>query len=516
MWHGAGVAVLSPETADHRAAPPRARRRMAAGALVVAAGLIVPLVVLTRRVGDPDFFWHLLTGEWVLDHGRLPTHELFTYTVSGKPWVDQEYGNEILLALLYRGGGFLAVSLTYSLITWAGFLAIWRRIALERVPSVITALALALAAAAGVVVWGPRSQMISFSLTCLTLLWVEAFLRDRNRHLYLLPAIFVVWANFHGGFVYGLAVLGIAALAETLQAIFRGGDGAHRRRALRLWAVLAACALAALVNPHTAKVYAVALYIEFSHAQQTFIAEWQSPNFHSLGAAGLEILLLLTVVAMAVRRQRLWDILLTAAAFYLALAAVRHGPIAVAMVVPIVAWSAASLWESSRWRDRVALTLKRRSADVMAAATVLLLVVVVGTVGVMADTLSTQTASTDANFPVGAADWLLAHPQVGTRMFNAYDWGGYLIYRFSSPTSDVPPPNRRVFIYGEATLMGNALVQQISDVEGAQTDWQSILTRHRVDYVIERTDSALSMALGVDPQWRRVYDDGFAVIFVKR
>jgi hypothetical protein len=511
------VAVLSPETAEEPAATPsRARRRVRAGTLIVAAGLVAPLVVLTRRVGDPDFFWHLMTGRWVLDHGQLPTHELFTFTVSGTPWVDQEYGNEVLLALLDRAGGLLAVSLFYTAVTWAGFWAIWRRIAVERVPAVIAALAIVLGAAAGVVVWGPRSQMISFSLTCLTLLWVEAYLRDRHRRLYLLPAVFVVWTNLHGGYIYALAVVGIAAVAETLLHLFSRQEAAHGRRARTLWIVLAACAAAALVNPHTYQVYGVAFSIEFSHVQQTFIAEWRTPDFHSLGEAGLEILLLLTLAGMAVRRQRLWDILLAAAATFLALAAVRNGPIAVAMLVPIVAWNAAALWERSRWRGRMALTLKRRSADVLAASAVLLLVVVVGTVGVMADTLSTQTASTDANFPVGAADWLIAHPGVGTRMLNAYDWGGYLIYRFSPAPSDVPPTDRRVFIYGEATLMGDALVQEISDVENSQPDWQSILTRNRIDYVVERPDSALSMALSVDPQWKRVYDDGFAVIFVKR
>jgi len=134
----------------------------------------------------------------------------------------------------------------------------------------------------------------------------------------------------------------------------------------------------------------------------------------------------------------------------------------------------------------------------------------VGTVGVMADTLHSQTASTDANFPVGAANWLAAHPTVGTRMFNAYDWGGYLIYRF------YPDANRAVFIYGEATELGNPLLQQVSDVENAEPDWQHILTEHGVDYVIERTDSALTMALTVDPQWKEVYKDSFAVILVKR
>ena len=99
-------------------------------------------------------------------------------------------------------------------------------------------------------------------------------------------------------------------------------------------------------------------------------------------------------------------------------------------------------------------------------------------------------------------------------MFNAYDWGGYLIYRFYGDANG--DANRPVFIYGEATELGNQLLQEVSDVENAEPDWQTILTEHGVNYVVERTDSALSMALGVDPQWKRVYDDGFAVIFVKR
>ena len=141
---------------------------------------------------------------------RFPGHELYSYTVSDRVWADQEWGSEVLGDLIFRGGGFLAFSLAYVAITWAGFWFIWRRIGLERVPALIAGACIAVAAAAGVEVWGSRSQMISFALTCLTLYWVESYLRDRNRHLYLLPLVTLVWANFHGGFVYGLAVLGLA------------------------------------------------------------------------------------------------------------------------------------------------------------------------------------------------------------------------------------------------------------------------------------------------------------------
>jgi hypothetical protein len=470
---------------------------------MVGAALTAVLVVLCRRVGDPDFWWHMETGNWILAHGALPSHELFTYTVGSRPWADQEWGSEVLGYLIFKAGGFLAFSLAYTAVTWAGFWLIWRRIAVERVPALISGACLLVAAAAGVEVWGPRSQMISFTLTCLTLCWVEAYLRDRNRHLYLLPLVMVVWANLHGGFVVGLA-----AVTETVLWLLSPQDGAHRRRSIRLWAVLVACGVAGLLNPLTIRAYLAAIQTQTSAIQQSFIAEWHSPSFHSPGELGLEILLLLVVFAMAFRRPRLWDALLTVVGIYAALSAVRNAPLAAAALTPMVAWALAGAWERSRWRDRFAAWVRRRASDLLILVTAGTLLVAAGTVGVMTYTLHGQTASTDANFPVGAADWLAAHPSVGTRMFNAYDWGGYLIYRFY--------PERPVFIYGEATELGNMLLQQVSDVENSEPDWQTILNEHGVDYVIERTDSALTMALSVDPQWKEVYEDSFAVIFVKR
>ena len=509
-WH---PVVVAPEPVPPLATP-RTRARLprpTLGGVVVGAALTVVLVVLCRRVGDPDFWWHMQTGSWIVNHAAIPSHELFSYTVGSRPWADQEWGSEVLGYLIFNGGGFLAFSLAYTAVTWAGFWFIWRRMALERVPALIAAALLVVAAWAGVAVWGPRSQMISFALTCLTLYWVEAYLRDRSRLVYLLPLVTVVWANLHGGFVYGLAVVGLAAFTETVLWVASPRDPTHRRRSLRLWAVLVGCGIAGLVNPLTIRAYLAAIETQTSAVQQTFIAEWHSPNFHSAEEFGLELLLLLVVFAMAFRRPRLWDALLTLVGVYAALSAVRNAPLAAAALTPMVAWSAAGWWERRiAWRDRFEAWTRRRASDLLVLAAMGAVIVAAGTAGFAAYTLSGQTASTEANFPVGAADWLAAHPSVGTRMFNEYDWGGYLIWRF------YPDANRRVFIYGEATELGNPLLQEVSDVETAQPDWQRILTENRVDYVIERTDSSLTMALSVDPQWREVYADSLAVIFVKR
>jgi len=59
-------------------------------------GLVASLPLVVRRVGDPDFFWHELTGQWMVQHHAFARSELYTYTVPGTPWTDHEYLTQLL------------------------------------------------------------------------------------------------------------------------------------------------------------------------------------------------------------------------------------------------------------------------------------------------------------------------------------------------------------------------------------------------------------------------------------
>ena len=153
----------------------------------------------------------------------------------------------------------------------------------------------------------------------------------------------------------------------------------------------------------------------------------------------------------------------------MALSAVRHSALFVAAETPMLIWSFSPGWERCRAGARVRRVDRAESqATCSPARSRCLSSPFSGTGYFVRSTLSNQSAATAANFPVGAADWLAAHPTVGTHMFNQYGWGGYLIYRF------YPDPNRRVFSFGEATLLGNKVMQQVSDVELGNADWQQI------------------------------------------
>ena len=429
--------------------------------------------------------------------------------MAGKQWIDPEYTTEIIAYLVYKVGGLTLVSLAFGAVTFVGFLLIWRRVRLENANMVIAAIVIGTAGLGGAEVWGPRPQMITFTLTCLEVLWLDRYLRGKSRAIYWLPLVMIAWANLHGGFLFGLVPVGVAAFVEAVHWVRRVDGDIHRRRTRNLVLVFIGCIAAAVINPNGIHLYGYVIQPQFSGIQQNFIAEWQSPNFHVLEERGFELMLLLIPLAFLFRRPSLWDVCLTLVVSYLALSAVRHSALFVAAETPLLIWSFSAGWERMAPAARVRTWVATRGREVLGGGVAILIIAVLGTAYFVHSTLSNQARATAANFPVGAADWLAAHPTVGTRMFDQYGWGGYLIYRF------YPDPNRRVFSFGEATLLGNKVMQQVSDVETGSPDWQQIFAQWDIDYVVDVPGAPAVLALEVDPQWTRVYDDGFAVIMVK-
>ena len=468
--------------------------------------MIVIAALFVGSVQDPDFWWHVRIGQWMVENGRLPATDIFTYTVPGHVWTDHEYLTEALMWLIYSRVGAFGISIFFGLITYSGFYLIYRQV--RRQPFVIVALGLALAAVAGAPIWGPRAQMITFALTCLELYWMQGYLSGRSRSLQFFPLVMVVWANLHGGWVIAFVWLGVALLAELVGWAWDRSNPAHRAHVRFLGIITAASAVAVLATPHGFSLILYPFQTVASDAQQRLIVEWFSPDFHQVYLRPFEAMVLLLVIGFALRRPSLYEVLLALAALALALQSVRNLALFVAAATPVLVNSYSETWkEISRARG---WKLSLPSQPVFAAITaVALLVIALATIVHIAGETSPghQSSVTATTYPVGAADWLAAHPNVGTRMYNQYGWGGYLAYRF------YPQPNRRVFIFGEAALMGDDLLNKYEDVQTLRANWKEILDQCQVDYVVYNRGEALANVLATQPEWRLVYSDSVAVIY---
>jgi GNAT superfamily N-acetyltransferase len=179
--------------------------------LMVIALYAIPAVVVMRPVTDPDIWWHLRTGQWIVAHGAVPTTDPFSRFGLGRPWVAYSWLFELLVYGLYRGLGLGGILLYRVVLTLAVALSVHRLVA-KREPRFAVALGLVGAALLALLpLMNERPWLFTILFSALTLDVVLDLRAGRStRAAWLLPPLFALWANLHIQFVYGLFLLALA------------------------------------------------------------------------------------------------------------------------------------------------------------------------------------------------------------------------------------------------------------------------------------------------------------------
>ena len=504
----APAAAPRPENSPAPARPPGLVSWLSTRTLLIGGVLIVVTSLFTTAEQDPDFWWHIRIGEWMVQNGRLPSTDIFTYTVSNHVWTDHEYLTEILMWLVYNGTGLVGISIAFGVVTWIGWWFVYRRA--SNAPFVIIGLGLALGAVAGNPIWGPRAQMITFALSSLEMYWIQTYLSGRSRSLSYLPLVMVAWANLHGGWVIAFVWLGVAIAAELIGAVWDRENTAHLKHVRFLGIIFIASAVAILATPNGLSLVLYPFNTVGSVAQEKLIVEWFSPDFHQRYLWPFEAMILIAIGGFALKRPTLNEFLLTIVAIVLALQSVRNIALFVGAVTPVIINTYGAYWRELAAARRWNFARPARPAFAAVTAVALLLISGATALHIAGDINESEQQTVIAqSYPVGAADWLAAHPDQCTRMFNQYGWGGYLVYRF------YPQQNRKVFIFGEAALMGDDLLNQYADVQFLQANWSTILRRYDVDCVVYNRALPLTNVLEDGSAWRIAYLDSNSEILIR-
>ena len=233
---------------------------------------------------DTDLFWHLKTGELILETWSIPGHDLYTYTDSDKRWIDLHWGFQVGAALVYRlGGANLLILVKAAILTvalgigcWAGGVALrnWQRVLCWLLPAITIS-------GRGY----ERPEIIT--LVCLAgWLWVIPRLEQRPRWIWLLPVLQVFWINCHALYILGLVVGGCYAADSLARWVAAGRCGLGPAPRLVKPSVLfgagGLCAAAAFVNPYFAEgaAFPFILFRKFTVEQEFYsarIGEFQMP-----------------------------------------------------------------------------------------------------------------------------------------------------------------------------------------------------------------------------------------------
>jgi hypothetical protein len=480
--------------------------------MFVAAILLVALAPAVQPVTDPDFFWHLQVGRWIIEHGAIPHQDLFSYTVPDHLFVAHEWLSEVIMASLVGRMGLTGPVLFFAAVTWLAFVILLKTP--RRVTFLVAGVSLAIGMLAGSPIWGPRTQMITFFLTVLLLLMLRHYRETGDRRvLFVLPPMFVLWVNLHAGFTIGLIFLYVTVFGEAVYGWVRRRQAAESATIAPLRplviATLAATAAVA-INPNFYKIYLYAVQTQFSSAQQELIVEWFSPNFHMSEVRPFEVMLLLVVVLLAFspRKPRLTDMLLLLAVIVLSLQSVRHIALFVAVATPIMAELAQGLIDA--YRDRMPRLRLPRTTLAVGVINLLVLVLVASVVARYAvpnATAGFQSPVVTKTYPVAAVNYVEDDPPPG-HVFNNYGWGGYFVYRLW--------PKQQPFIYGDAAVMGDPFLREYQAISTLKPDYMDILNRRGVTWILYNTDDPVTLVLLHSDGWVQVFKDADATILVKR
>ncbi|ABF39744.1 hypothetical protein Acid345_0739 [Candidatus Koribacter versatilis Ellin345] len=475
-------------------------------ALVALFGVIGGVALKTKYcVLDPDIFWHIKVGDWILEHKAVPHTGIFSQTAAQRPWTAYSWGYEILLSRSYAwfglvGLGSFGVFLTF-LVAAALFWAVYRLSGRFWTAWLLT----------GIGVYAflfslmPRPVFFSMAIFTILLCWLLEAQRDGNiRRLYWLPLMFAIWANLHIQFTYGLALLGLFITVQGLQSLAqRLMPGLMERYFApstlplgKLIAIFAGCIAASCIGPYSYHLFLVLR--EYSKAKFTYgmIIELLPLNFET--PSHYFELLLAAAAFVAVGSQKKIDPFKLAFLIIGTVIAFRTTRDAWFICIPAVAFIAECTAASER-EPRLKLA---ETAGVLVGSLFVLFLVA-------RNTDFNQRGLDEAVsgwYPVNAANFLRNNPMPGP-LYNSFDWGGFLIWYL---------PQYPVSVDGRNDLYGDELDALLYGSESGDPNYVNDPYLNAAGVVLLRKEVPLAKLLTVDKRFRVIYQDQLSAIFVRR
>lgn len=487
---------------------PAARMRQSLVRYSPALLLFTIAIADAGRWADPDLWGHLTFGRLILEHG-LPVRDIYSYTAAGMPWRDHEWLSEVVLTLCWSSLGVIGLKLMKFALSAATMTLLAMGAAETGAPVMLQFVVLTIDALA----LGPmlqfRPQLFDFfALSALLLLLARDTYRRAGGQWIAMP-IFVLWANLHGGFIMGLAVL---ALYTATVAV---GDALGNRSFVRagyLALFTAAGTLVTLLNPYGIGDWSVVMHTLGNPLTRAMVSEWQPLGFKiaeewqrsPLTAINFALAIAPTVALAAslLIRPRGGDDLalvvvaaLTAAAAFLA---VRNlALMVIASTVPLCRHGAMVLADTRFARQSSERRGWRHETAVAAVAIALLL----------ATGLFSRRLPDGYPQPHGAVTFMRGRSLRGNVLCD-FAWGEFLIFHLA--------PQSRVFIDSRFDMIyPPSVLADYLDFALVRPRAGRVLAAYPHDFVLMPTRSPVCRFVASQFGWRRIYSDETATLFAR-
>ncbi len=474
----------------------RERYRSSVSFLVVLTFVVLTLVFVMAhgKVADPDIWWHLHNADYLIHHHSLPSHDMYSFTIQGYPWMNHEWLAELPYYFAWRAMGLSGVDALSVAILGVIFLGVlylsYRECGNYKAAVLGSSYAVFLAR----VSCGPRTILFGYAYLVVLLIVLQRFRQNGHAPLWLVPPLFCLWVNTHGSWFIGMIIFSIIIAGGMIQVKWgmvenESWTTAQRKKLILAWGASVAFLFA---NPFGWRLVFYPLDLAFRQKLNIeHVEEWISVNFHDARGKFVIVLLIILLVSSLVRPRRwsLSELGVFLFALYSGLTYIRFLILLGIIAAPVLA----------KILDFV--PPYRRELDTPVVNIFAILFMIAG-IAYYWPRESQLQHSVDDQYPVQAISYLQAHPPSGA-IVNYYLWGGYLNWK---------DPNLRVFVDGRADIFEYTGVLQdylsLLQLEGPD----AILDKYKARYVLFPHHEPFTYLLEHDPRWKTVYSDRVSVL----
>jgi hypothetical protein len=479
--------TLSVASIAEEASPMRGLLPLWVGVFVYALFLLAG----NRLLIDPDTMWQITIGQWILDHRAVPETDVYSFTMRGQPWISTQWLAQVLYAKAYAAAGWSGPVVLAAAAIAATF-ALLARFLVRRLSETTTLVFVAAALALTVPHLLARPHVLALPVM---VAWVGGLVSAADRRgapSFLVLPLMALWANLHGGFVLGLVLIAPIALDAVLNA-----DGKSRKALALRWAAFAAAALGlSCCTPYGWDSLLASQKILGLGGALPLIMEWKPADFGSVGA--FEVCLLLGIGLALFRGVKLppLRIALLLGLLHMALAQARAAEILALLAPLVLAAPLAKQIGGMKISDPDATPPVR---GMLFAGVAMALVA-----GTFAYALVHRFEPHMRGSPVAAVTALKKLNLA--RVFNDYDFGGYLIANGVAPFID-----GRTELYGEKFFIDHNAASGLMEPENLFR----LLDEYQIEATLMRTQSAATKLLDHVDGWQKVYADDIATIHLR-
>jgi hypothetical protein len=468
--------------------------------IIMAALYSLPIVLslkMTSSIFSYDSWWHLRSAQWIIENGTVPFTDPFSIN-EGVHWIAYSWLYELLLYGLYDKLG---------LVGWVVYVLVMSVLITFTLYSIMQTLLKNFSVSAALSMMGifaiggsllNRSLLFSILFYSITLLIIfRAKSRSNMRLLLFLPPLFIIWANFHIQFVYGLFAYGIIALDEIYGYYTSGGVNELKKNKQHVWwlaGIGIACFLSTLVTPYHVYIYAHLFEILKQGSVYTYITELHAMNFRTIDDWATLTVILATFFFIGWQRfSRPFPLILLTTACIMSFRSSRDAWFIVITGLTFIAASKPAGIKPPKQ--------PHQNKFFVGIGIAVIFLFFWNYYNLSNEMLQNRLKD---KFPVKAAEFI-ENQGYSDPLYNDFDWGGYLMWRL---------PQLSVSIDGRGYLYGEKALERSVQTWMAKPGWEEDQQLISAYTVIANSKLPLSSALKSDSRFDLVYEDEVALVFV--